>query len=108
LAIQNAFADVENALYSRDKLGEQLTAEQKRVLAYKDYTRLSWLKYNGGYTSYLEVLYAETQLFPAELEAAQTQAASLISAANIYKATGGGWVIEAEKVTVPPPVASNQ
>ena len=107
LAIQNAFADVENALYSRDKLGEQLTAEQKRVLAYKDYTRLSWLKYNGGYTSYLEVLYAETQLFPAELEAAQTQAASLISAANIYKATGGGWVIEAEKVTGPP-VASNQ
>jgi multidrug efflux system outer membrane protein len=108
LAIQNAFADVENALNSRDKLGEQFAAEQKRVVAYKDYTRLSWLKYHGGYTSYLEVLYAETQLFPAELSAAQTQAATLISLTNIYKAMGGGWVTEADMMTVPPPVASNQ
>ncbi len=107
LAIQNAFADVENALVSRDKLGEQFAAEQKRVVAYKDYTRLSWLKYNGGYTSYLEVLYAETQLFPAELSATQTQAAALISFVNLYKAIGGGWVTEADKMTGPP-VASNQ
>ena len=108
LAIQNAFADVENALVSRDKLGEQFTAEQKRVAAYKDYTRLAWLKYNGGYTSYLEVLYAETQLFPAELSATQTQAAALISFVNLYKAIGGGWITEADKMTGPPPVASNQ
>ncbi len=107
LAIQNAFADVENSLVSRDKLGEQLAAEQKRVVAYKDYSRLSWLKYNGGYTSYLEVLYAETQLFPAELSAAQTQAAALVSYVNLYKAIGGGWVIEADKMTGPP-VASNK
>ena len=99
LTIQSAFADVENSLVARDKLAEQFTAEQKRVAAYKDYTRLAWLKYNGGYTSYLEVLYAETQLFPAELSATQTQAATLISLVNVYKATGGGWVIEAEKMT---------
>ena len=108
LAIQNAFADVENALVSRDKLGEQFAAEQKRVVAYRDYTRLAWLKYNGGYTSYLEVLYAETQLFPAELSATQTQAAALVSYVNLYKAIGGGWVIEADKMTGPPPVASDQ
>ena len=96
------------ALVSRDKLGEQFAAEQKRVAAYRDYTRLAWLKYNGGYTSYLEVLYAETQLFPAELSATQTQAAALVSYVNLYKAIGGGWVIEADKMTGPPPVASNQ
>jgi outer membrane protein, multidrug efflux system len=98
-AIQSAFADTENALVSRDKLGEQFTAEQKRVVAYKEYTRLAWLKYNGGYTPYLDVLYAETQLFPAELSAAQTQAATFISLVNIYKAIGGGWVAEADKLT---------
>jgi outer membrane protein, multidrug efflux system len=98
-AIQNAFADTENALVSREKLGEQFTAEQKRVAAYKEYTRLAWLKYNGGYTPYLDVLYAETQLFPAELSVAQTQAATFTSLVNIYKAIGGGWVNEADHLT---------
>ena len=106
-AIQSAFADVENALVSRQKLEEQLAAQQRRVAAFQEYARLSWLQYNGGYTSYLEVLYAETQLFPAELSAAQTQAAALVSYVNLYKAIGGGWVIEADKMTGPP-VASNQ
>ncbi len=98
-AVQGAFADVENALVIREKLAGQFAAEQKRVAAYRDYTRLAWLKYNGGYTSYLEVLYAETQLFPAELSATQTQAAALVSYVNLYKAIGGGWVIEADKMT---------
>jgi len=98
-SIQNAFADTENALVSREKLKEQFTAEQKRVAANKEYNRLAWLKYNGGYTPYLDVLYAETQLFPAELSLAQTQAATLTSLVNIYKAMGGGWVDEAGEMT---------
>ena len=97
--IQNAFADTENALVSREKLEEQFAAEKKRVAAYREYTRLAWLKYNGGYTPYLDVLYAETQLFPAELSLAQTQAATLTSLVNIYKAMGGGWVNNAEQMT---------
>jgi len=97
--IQNAFADTENALVSREKLEEQFAAEKKRVAAYREYTRLAWLKYNGGYTPYLDVLYAETQLFPAELSLAKTQAATLTSLVNIYKAMGGGWVNNAEQMT---------
>ncbi|HAR94587.1 MAG TPA: RND transporter, partial [Deltaproteobacteria bacterium] len=46
-----------------------------------------------------DVLYAEAQLFPAELSATQTQAAALISLVNIYKAIGGGWITEAEAMT---------
>jgi multidrug efflux system outer membrane protein len=38
------------------------------------------------------VLYADQELFPAELQLAQTRAALLNSVTNIYKATGGGWV----------------
>jgi outer membrane protein, multidrug efflux system len=98
LTIQSAFADTENALASRQKLGEQLAAEQKRVKAYSEYARLARLQYDGGYAPYLTVLFAETQLFPAELSAAQTQAATLISLVNIYKAIGGGWINEADKM----------
>ncbi len=98
-AIQSAFADVENALVSREKLEEQLAAEQKRVAAYQEYARLAWLQYNGGYTPFLTVLYAEAQLFPAELNAVQLRAANFIALSNIYKAMGGGWIIEADKMT---------
>jgi outer membrane protein, multidrug efflux system len=97
--IQKAFADVENSLVSRQKLGEQSEAEIRRVVAYKEYARLARLKYNGGYTSYLEVLYSETQLFPAELSSVQARASTLIAVSNVYKAMGGGWVVEADKMT---------
>lgn len=98
-AIQAAFADMENALISRQKLAEQLIAEEKRVSAYKEYARLADLQYNGGYTPYLTVLNAQQQLFPAELSSIQTRAASFTSVVNIYKAMGGGWVNEADQLS---------
>ena len=49
--IQSAFADVENTLVARQKLEEQLMAEQRRVTAYSEYERLAWLQYNGGYAA---------------------------------------------------------
>jgi multidrug efflux system outer membrane protein len=102
-AIISAFADIESALITRQKLGEQLAAEQRRVAAYQEYARLAWLQYDGGYTPYLNVLYAEAQLFPAELNLVQVRATTYGSLANIYKAMGGGWVLEADKMTVQVP-----
>jgi multidrug efflux system outer membrane protein len=90
--IQRAFADVENALSARQKLGDQLAAAERLVASLQGYARLALLQYNGGYTSYLSVLYANQQLFPAELQLAQTRAALLNSVTDIYKTTGGGWV----------------
>ncbi len=98
-SIQNAFADVENALVARGKLVEQLDAQGRLVTASKEYERLAWLQYNGGYTPYFTVLQAQQQLFPAELNWAQTRASLFISLVNIYRAMGGGWVNEADKLT---------
>ena len=95
-AILNAFNDVDNALVSRQKLSDQLQAQQKLVASLKEYARLAWLQYNGGYTQYLTVLDAESQLFPAELNYAQTRTSLLIAYVNIYQAMGGGWVNNAE------------
>jgi multidrug efflux system outer membrane protein len=101
-AIQSAFADVENALSSRQKLGDQLAAEERLVQALRNYARLARLQYDGGYTSYLTVLVAEQQLFPAELNYTATRAAVFNSVTNIYKATGGGWIDEADKAAPQP------
>ncbi len=100
--IQSAFADVDNALSARQKLSDQLAASERLVSSLKSYARLALLQYNGGYASYLTVLYADQQLFPAELALAQTRAALLNSVTNIYKATGGGWIDEAGQLAPQP------
>jgi multidrug efflux system outer membrane protein len=110
LAIQNAFADVDNALVANAKLKEQLAAQERLVAALKDYARLARLQYDGGYTSYSTVLQAEQTLFPAELTLAAVRASVFTSAANTYKAMGGGWVVEADRFTgsIPPPVSGRE
>jgi multidrug efflux system outer membrane protein len=100
--IQSAFADVDNALSARLKLGDELAAGERLVAALQGYARLAQLQYTGGYTSYLTVLDAQQQLFPAELELARTRAALLNSVTDIYKATGGGWIDEASQLAPQP------
>jgi len=97
--IQNAFADVDNALIANQKLSEQLAAQKKLVTALKTYSRLATLQYKGGYSPYSTVLQAEQSLFPAELTLANIRASVLASSVNIYKAMGGGWVTIASDAT---------
>jgi outer membrane protein, multidrug efflux system len=96
LTIQNAFADIENALVSRMKLGEQISAQERLVKANSEYVRLSRLQYDEGYAPYSTVLQAEQQLFPSELNYAQYRASLYISLVSIYKAMGGGWQVASE------------
>ena len=103
-AIQSAFADVENALVIREKLSAQIQAQERLVKASQEYERLAKLQYDGGATSYLTVLSAQQQLFPAELNLAQLRATLFTSYANLYKAMGGGWVDAADKLTSASPV----
>ncbi len=104
--IQNAFADVDDALVSREQRVEQLAAQERLVAALKEYEELAGLLWDGGYAPYSTVLQAQEQLFPQELNLTATRAALLGSAVAIYRATGGGWVNEADKLT-PPPVAGS-
>ncbi|HSQ81932.1 MAG TPA: efflux transporter outer membrane subunit [Casimicrobiaceae bacterium] len=99
LAIQNAFADVDNALVAQQKLKEQLAAQQRLVSSLKDYSRLARLQYDGGYAPYSTVLQAEQTLFPAEISLAAIRTSLYVSGINIYKAMGGGWVTQAERMT---------
>lgn len=99
LSIQNAFADVDNALVATQNVKTQLAAQERLVVALADYSRLAKLQYDGGYAPYSTVLQAEQSLFPAELTLAATRASVFTSVANVYKAMGGGWITEADKLT---------
>ena len=103
-AIQVAFQEVSDALINLQKSGEQLSVQGDQVNALAMYAHLARLRYEGGYTSYIEVLDAERSLFNAQLSYTQTQGVQLTSFVNLYKAMGGGWVIKAQELTQPPAV----
>lgn len=97
-AIQEAFREVNDALVSQDRTREQLKAQRRQVEALQQYAATARLRYDNGYTSYIEVLDAERSLFNVQLQYTQTQQAEFQSMINLYLAMGGGWVSEAEKV----------
>ncbi len=53
---------------------------------------LSWVRYDGGMTSYLEVLDLQRSLFSAQLKTSETLELQLVSIIGLYRALGGGWV----------------
>jgi multidrug efflux system outer membrane protein len=97
--IQQAFREVEDALIDQRKSREQLYAQQHQVEALQRYADLAQIRYENGYTSYLEVLDAERSLFTAQLLLTETQGNLLRALVNLYKAMGGGWVVEASSLT---------
>ena len=100
--IQTAFKEVNDALVSRQKLDDLLREQGKLVGTLADYNDFSRKSYDAGFSSYLTVLDAEEKYFVAELRQAQTQSDMFIALAGIYKAMGGGWVTEADKLTIAP------
>jgi multidrug efflux system outer membrane protein len=98
-AIQVAFQEVDDALVSLQKTREALVVQGRQVDALRTYAHLARLRYEGGYTSYIEVLDAERSLFNAQLTYTQTQGVVLTSMVSLYKSLGGGWVEDAERMT---------
>ncbi|MFL9991053.1 efflux transporter outer membrane subunit [Paraburkholderia sediminicola] len=98
-AIQTAFQEVDDALIALQKSREQLIVQARQVDALRTYARLARLRFEGGYTSYIEVLDAERSLFNAQLSYTQTNGLVFASLIGLYKAMGGGWVVQAEAMT---------
>ncbi|CAG2159915.1 efflux transporter outer membrane subunit [Cupriavidus numazuensis] len=86
-----ALADVNSALANgvetRNRLGS-LRQQEKSLTIYADQ---AYARYEGGYSSYLEVTNAREKLFDAQLAAIQGQVDVLNGTAALYKSLGGGW-----------------
>jgi len=90
--ILNALRETNDALIGTRKKLEEAEAQARRVKALREYARLARLRFDNGAASYIEVLYAENELFGAELVAVSTLADRYTQLINVYKAMGGGWV----------------
>ena len=86
-----AFAEASNALVARQKLEIVCAERAETVKALQTSVELSLQRYNDGISSYFEVLEAEQQLFPAELDLARTQRDQLVAVVTLYRVLGGGW-----------------
>lgn len=93
--VLNAFREVEDALVDRSQSGRRLDALSRQLHALRNYSRLARMRYDEGYTSYLEVLDADRSLFNVELSYTDGQNTLFRSVIDIYKSMGGGWVTTA-------------
>lgn len=104
-AVLVALADVSNALAAREKLARVRIEQERTVEALAESLRIARIRYVGGLASYLEVLDAQQQLFPAELDLARTRRDELIAVVALYRALGGGWQEAPAPPSIPLPLA---
>ena len=90
-AVVQSLAETSSALVSRSKLAEVQVQRERAVRAYREAVRLADLRYRSGLSAYFEVLEAQQQLYPTELNLAATRRDRLIAVVDLYRSLGGGW-----------------
>jgi multidrug efflux system outer membrane protein len=89
--IAGAFRDASDALIAVNKQRAAREEQEKLVAAAEDATRLARIRYQGGATSYLEVLTTDSGLFTAQLNLVNSREGEAQSLVQLYRALGGGW-----------------
>jgi multidrug efflux system outer membrane protein len=90
-SIQHAFGDVSDALIAYQKFHEARVRQEDVVGDLEESVRLSIMRYQGGTTTYLEVLDGQRSLFAAQLTLAEARGNEYQSLVQLYRALGGGW-----------------
>ncbi len=93
-----ALQEVEDAMISVKTYRREYDLRNEQMLMSTKASQLSWVRYDGGLTSYLEVLNLQTSQFNAELKASEAFKNELTSIINLYEALGGGWYVDIEDI----------
>ncbi|MGR8952051.1 MAG: efflux transporter outer membrane subunit [Gammaproteobacteria bacterium] len=95
--IINSFREFEDALVAGIKTHKRIEKQGQRVTAVESYYKLSRRRYDEGYSDYLTVLDAVRNLFDAQIDLIQARSENLSATIALYRAMGGGWIVQAEK-----------
>ena len=104
-AVLNALREVSDALTAREKLRSVRADEEQQVKALAESLDTARVRYSGGLATYIEVLDAQQQLYPAQLSLAQTRRDELLAVVELYRALGGSWSQSANELEIPLPLA---
>ncbi|MFA5514056.1 MAG: TolC family protein, partial [Sphaerochaetaceae bacterium] len=86
-----AFLEVKDALAEIESFEQQIAIRKTQLDAARNAAMLSRDRYNGGVTSYLELLDSDRILFSTELTLSQSKQGLLSAYVKLFKALGGGW-----------------
>jgi len=100
-SVQTALREVEDSLVSRTKAGELVLAQAQRLQWLREVSKLARLRFEGGQSTYLEVLEADRQVLLAQDQQAQGLRDQYGALVSVYKAMGGGWMVEQDKLRAP-------
>lgn len=90
-AIETGFREVSDALVNVQQTGESEAELKSRLDAARNALELSTLRYQSGYSPYLEVLDAQRTANDAELAYVRNRQSRLAFSVDLMKALGGGW-----------------
>jgi multidrug efflux system outer membrane protein len=94
--VQGAWREVADALDTLRAAAESEADVEARLKAAREALRVTQIRYEAGYSAYLEVLDAQRTLNVAELAAIQNRQARLSASVDVMKSLGGGWQPPAE------------
>jgi len=89
-----AYREVNDAMIAVETYRAEYESRTRQVAAAQNAANLSWVRYEDGLTSYLEVLEVQRSLFNSQLQQSETRQLELTSIVQLYTALGGGWVAE--------------
>lgn len=98
-AVETAFREVSEALINAEQTGATETDLAARLQAARNALELSSLRYESGYSPFLEVLDAQRTANEAELAFVRNRQARLSFSVDLFKSLGGGWAGGAETAT---------
>ncbi len=90
-AVETAFREVADSLTNVQQSAASEQDLQVRVTAARNALRLARLRYESGYSAYLEVLDAQRTANEAELGFVRNRQSRLSASVDLMKALGGGW-----------------
>ena len=90
-SVLTAFQNVEDNLAALRILADEATQQAAAVAAAERSLALARNRYDGGITTYLEVITAENAAYANERNAVDLRIRQMTASVNLIKALGGGW-----------------
>jgi multidrug efflux system outer membrane protein len=107
-AVETGFREVADALVNTQQTGESEAELLERLKAARNALDLSTLRYQSGYSPYLEVLDAQRTANDAELAFVRNRQSRLAFSVDLMKALGGGWTDTYKQAAETPPAPKEQ
>ncbi len=88
--VRNAFREVSDALIAYHNYSRFRQIQERQAQSWRSATELSNARYDGGVSSYFEVLYNEQEFFASRLATILAARNENVALVQLYRALGGG------------------